>query len=1049
MHPRDSNMNLTQHPEPRGDDRILYASDTNNIGMCILRSSPHRAVYFESPQPGDEPTAADLRRHLDDLADNGVDIFAQCVLAKQGVGWFKPEHPDHAPRRSIVDAIDPADGLPIEIAIDQCHKRDMKFIAKFRMADRHTPQDSREAVPRGFAERRAFWIPQFGHGALDFTHDEVCDWFFVMVEEILRRFDVDGFEFNYIRHMHCFPTDTARESHSVMTGFIRRVREKLDEAAAKMGQPLWLGVRVPQTMEECTALGYGVATWVHQKLVDYVAPCDFFYSDFNAKYEQFSDLTRDTECLLFPTMAPVLSWLDMSRLMTPENYRAAAKNMYAAGADGISVFNPQYMWSRRAPVEARHPGPPSGYLPALAWLRQMRYPATYNHLPRHYLFHPHWPVAYPSPSGFAKHDRIVLKRTVGAGGEYRFRIAEDLGAPKVRAELIVTASSSADGDVFEFSLNGAPVPSNWIKTAWNFEGRLDRYGRPLEPHYTFMIRLEAPPARFGDNLLGVMIAGLDDEAEQDIVIDELEVTVLPPDNLQHQDDKHVLYASDNNNIGWYLLRCSPHRLDNAEGAMPADRGLVTAADLRRHLDDLADNGVDIFAQCVLAKQGAGWFEPEHPDHAHRPAIVDAIDPADGPPIQIAIDQCHNRGMKFIAKFRMADRHTPQDGPDAIPRGFADQKTFWIPEFGQGALDFTHQEVRDWFFAMVEEILRRFDVDGFEFNYIRHMHCFPTDMAGRSHPIMTRFIRRVRRKLDEAASMNGRALWLGVRVPQTLEECTALGYDVATWTREGLVDYVCPCDFFYTDFNAPYEQFAELVRSTSCMLLPTVHPVLSWVDESRLMRPENYRAAVANIVAAGAHGVSIFNPMYHWVRRATSEARHQGPPSVYPTALAWLRQMRDPADYEHMPRHYLFHPLWPVSHPSPSGFTKHDRIVLKRQAGNFGEYRFRVAEDLGAPGVQAELIVTASTSAQGDRFEFSLNGTRVPSDSIKTTWNHEGRLDRYGRPLQPHYTFMFRIESLPVQNGVSVLGVKVIELDEAADEHIVIDELEVTVLPPMR
>ena len=207
------------------------------------------------------------------------------------------------------------------------------------------------------------------------------------------------------------------------------------------------------------------------------------------------------------------------------------------------------------------------------------------------------------------------------------------------------------------------------------------------------------------------------------------------------------------------------------------------------------------------------------------------------------------------------------------------------------MDYTHDEVRNWVFALVEEILRRFDVDGFEFNYIRWMHAFPGATARQSHSIMTQFIRRVRQRLDADSRVKGRRVMLGVRVPQTLEECHALGYDVPTWIKAGLVDYVAPCDFFFPDFNAKYEDFAALTRSTSCLLFPTVHPLLCRGDDIGLMRPENYRAIVRNMYAAGADGISQFNYQYHWGRRRSSG--YPGPFSGYPTALAWLRQMRDP------------------------------------------------------------------------------------------------------------------------------------------------------------
>lgn len=484
----------------------------------------------------------------------------------------------------------------------------------------------------------------------------------------------------------------------------------------------------------------------------------------------------------------------------------------------------------------------------------------------------------------------------------------------------------------------------------------------------------------------------------------------------------ILYASDHDNIR-YILTDKP-----------------TPEQLRRHIDDLANNGVDILAQNVFAKQGVGWFDPEHPDHAHRPGHVDPIDRQQGPPIKIAIDQCHKRGMMFLAKFRMADRHRGGE------RGLiARRKDLWNKDFGNGAMDYRQDEIRDWVFAIVDEILRRFDVDGFEFNYIRHMNMFPKATAAESHPIMTKFVRRVRQRLEVESKQQGRKLLLGVRVPQTLEECHQLGYDVPTWIKEGLIDYVAPCDFFYPDFNAKYEEFAALTRSSDCLLFPTVHPLLCRTDDVGLMRPENYRAAVRNMYAAGADGISQFNYMYHWVRRFHS--RYPGPQSGYPTALAWLRQMRRPEGFDFLPRHYLFLPLWPRN--PPSGFHKRDSIVLKRTMGSSGKYHFRIAENLTRPGLAAELIVTASRSAPGDRLEFSLNGKVVPSGQIKVTWNKTGREAQYGRPLQPCLTFMFRLDSLPTKFGDNQLGAKVIALDEAGQGDIVIDELEVTVLPPPR
>ena len=69
-------LKMTQGFRLRGDAKILYASDSNNIAWCILRSSPHRRLDTETPEAGDVIAAGDRRRHLDRLAG---------FLAKRGL----------------------------------------------------------------------------------------------------------------------------------------------------------------------------------------------------------------------------------------------------------------------------------------------------------------------------------------------------------------------------------------------------------------------------------------------------------------------------------------------------------------------------------------------------------------------------------------------------------------------------------------------------------------------------------------------------------------------------------------------------------------------------------------------------------------------------------------------------------------------------------------------------------------------------------------------------------------------------------------------------
>ena len=46
-----------------------------------------------------------------------------------------------------------------------------------------------------------------------------------------------------------------------------------------------------------------------------------------------------------------------------------------------------------------------------------------------------------------------------------------------------------------------------------------------------MFSLSSPPVVFGDNILGAKVIALDEDGKGNIIIDELEVTVVSPPNV--------------------------------------------------------------------------------------------------------------------------------------------------------------------------------------------------------------------------------------------------------------------------------------------------------------------------------------------------------------------------------------------------------------------------------------------------------------------------------------------------------------------------------------
>ena len=126
-----------RRPVPWGAHRLLYVSDPSSIARTLL------------PDPVREE---DLRRWVDMVADSGVDSFDQEVFSQGWTVYWKSvryEYDQRPQHRRFLPMIE-AGTQPLEILIDQAHRRGMRFIAGFRMNDGHAAHNRMQGV--GIAE---------------------------------------------------------------------------------------------------------------------------------------------------------------------------------------------------------------------------------------------------------------------------------------------------------------------------------------------------------------------------------------------------------------------------------------------------------------------------------------------------------------------------------------------------------------------------------------------------------------------------------------------------------------------------------------------------------------------------------------------------------------------------------------------------------------------------------------------------------------------------------------------------------------------------------
>ena len=481
--------------------------------------------------------------------------------------------------------------------------------------------------------------------------------------------------------------------------------------------------------------------------------------------------------------------------------------------------------------------------------------------------------------------------------------------------------------------------------------------------------------------------------------------------------------------------------DNRE--IPGDSAQFSKRILEEMIDEEAAAHVDAISYCLFTAFWSDLSCSKVTDlFPWRPPGMDA----EGTDLlKVLIDRCHQHSMQFFADIRMNDRH------GVPPNGIMKQHPEWAL-FG-GAWDYAFEGVRQAMLAFVRELLDAYPVDGIEYDYMRWCHMFRPGDGAANAAVLTDFTITTRKLLDEAAKQRGcDRLAFGVRVPQTLQECEYLGFDLAVWIKKGLVDYVVPSDFMHTDTNMKTEDFVKLTQGTDCSVYPAIHNRFAMDrpnEHYRLMNLANFRAAAHNFYAYGADGISPYNYQWSFERRAFAHRSSAYAAYMWPAALGWLADLRNPQDIAQHDRHYLFYALYKNAYQkSPTGFHNDDNIYLDRGKGILsGSRRFRLAEDMNDPRLRATLQFKALGMEHGEKLAISINDYRVPVDYITRVLDKEGQSIYEGDPLPAFYEYTIDLNwettgrKQPLLFGDNSLAAELATSGGQTEGEVSIEELE--------
>ena len=237
------------------------------------------------------------------------------------------------------------------------------------------------------------------------------------------------------------------------------------------------------------------------------------------------------------------------------------------------------------------------------------------------------------------------------------------------------------------------------------------------------------------------------------------------------------------------------------------------------------------------------------------------------PLNVLIDRAHDKGLEFFGSLRQSHQADPRDKDDVVNWMFNWQFRIDHPEWclkgrGKYAFDWSHPEVREERFALIEETVNEYDIDGFEIDWTYWPHYFEDDEAEAKSSILTEYMSEVHRAVNAACARKGKTISLGARVLPTMDGNRAAGMDVTAWIEQGFLDFVVPMVYQdrQIDADLPFTWLVDAARSNGCKVYPTLHDQVG-SDSGVHANLDQYHAAAAVHWSRGADG--IYLPWFKW------------------------------------------------------------------------------------------------------------------------------------------------------------------------------------------
>ena len=342
----------------------------------------YRLIY-QMDSSGVLPAATDVDDYLKGIVGFLEDSHIDCLFWHDGAGGNTANYDSDVLELTgeRVGDIDPfllrlieRGDDPPKIVVPAAKQQGVDIFYSLRLNDCHD-SFGHERLLATFKVEHPDWAIGAGHPEvhpsvhrnLNFAVPEVRDLKFAVIEEIFRKYDFDGLEIDFLRSPPYFIPSEAHKNAHLLTQFLSRVREHLNQRGEARGRSIPLAVRVNPTLEACRLDGFDIPTWIEERLVDALI---LGSGNIDCDVEAFKNLTDGTGILVYPC---VYAWPSGYNIIfgfedSEPMFRALASNYWSQGADGIYTFN----WNAHSYVH--RPDKNSQFAPQRQLLREMDTP---------------------------------------------------------------------------------------------------------------------------------------------------------------------------------------------------------------------------------------------------------------------------------------------------------------------------------------------------------------------------------------------------------------------------------------------------------------------------------------------------------------------------------------------------------------------------------------------------------------------------------------------------------------------------------------------------